>query len=51
MKAWEEGTEFKSAVIHDGEIMQHLDSSEIESVFNLDYALRWVDESFKRIFG
>jgi hypothetical protein len=28
-----------------------LDSNEIESVFNLDHALRWVDESFKRIFG
>ena len=51
MKAWEEGTEFKAALIHDPEIMGHLDSSEIESVFNLDHALRWVDESFKRIFG
>ncbi len=51
MRAWKEGTEFKSAIIHDDGIMQHLDSNEIESVFNLDYALRWVDESFKRIFG
>ncbi len=51
MKAWEEGTEFKAALIHDPEIMGHLDSNEIESVFNLDHALRWVDESFKRIFG
>ena len=51
MKAWEEGTEFKSALIQDPEIMQHLDSDEIESVFNLDHALRWVDESFDRIFG
>jgi len=51
MKAWEEGTEFKSAIIDDSGIMQYLDSNEIESVFNLDYALRWVDESFNRIFG
>ncbi len=51
MRAWEEGIEFKTALIHDIGVMQHLDSNEIESIFNLDYALRWVNKSFERVFG
>ncbi len=51
MKAWEEGLEFKTALIHDIGVMQHLDSNEIESIFNLDHALRWVNASFARVFG
>jgi adenylosuccinate lyase len=51
MRAWEEGLEFKTALIHDIGVMQHLDSNEIESIFNLDHALRWVNASFERVFG
>ena len=51
MKAWEGGIDFKTALIHDSEIMQHLDLNEIDSIFDLDHAIRWVDESFSRIFG
>lgn len=51
MKAWDEGLEFKTALIHDIGVMQHLDSNEIEAIFNLDHALRWVNASFARVFG
>jgi adenylosuccinate lyase len=50
MKAWEEGREFKDVLFEDTELLGHLTDAEIEAAFDLDHALRWVDDIFERIF-
>ena len=45
MKAWETGLKFKDALFEDPEVMEILSREEIESAFNLDHSLRWVDET------
>ncbi|MEI6134972.1 MAG: adenylosuccinate lyase [Desulfomonile sp.] len=51
MKAWETGLKFKDALFEDPEVMEILSREEIESAFNLDHSLRWVDETFERVFN
>jgi adenylosuccinate lyase len=51
MKAWETGLKFKDALFADPEVMEILSREEIESAFNLDHSLRWVDETFERVFN
>jgi adenylosuccinate lyase len=51
MKAWEEGSDFKEAVLGDSEILTHMTSEEIDAAFDLNHALRWVDAIFDRVFS
>lgn len=51
MNAWENGLEFKEALLSDNELTEILTRQEIESSFDLKNALRWTDSIFKRVFG
>ena len=51
MRVWSEGTDFKSLVLQDEEILNYLSRSEIETSFDLDHQLRHVDAVFERVFG
>jgi len=50
MRAWEEHKEFKDVLYEDSELLGHLTHDEIESAFDLEHAVRWVDRIFERIF-
>jgi len=51
MKAWEENKDFKTLLLEDRELMEHLSPEEIETAFDADHALRWVDAIFERVFN
>ncbi|AFM24161.1 adenylosuccinate lyase [Desulfomonile tiedjei] len=51
MRAWEEKTPFMEELLKDTELLEYLTPSEIESAFDVDHALRWVDAIFGRVFS
>ena len=51
MKSYEEGIDFKSALLADSELQKHMSPEEIAASFSLDYYLRQVDAIFERVFG
>jgi adenylosuccinate lyase len=51
MKSYEEGIDFKSALLADAELQKHMSPEEIAASFSLDYYLRHVDAIFERVFG
>ncbi|MEW6529407.1 MAG: adenylosuccinate lyase [Thermodesulfobacteriota bacterium] len=51
MKAWEGKGEFKDALLGDSDLRGYLSAEEIEGVFDVRHALRWVDESYARVFS
>ena len=52
MKAWEEGADFKETLLEDPEILKQLAVAEIESAFDVEDALRWVDAEHRyRVFS
>jgi adenylosuccinate lyase len=51
MNAWENGLNFKDALLADPELSEILTKDEIESAFDMDHALRWVDATFNRVFN
>ena len=50
MKVWETGQEFKDLIMEDQEIGEHLDKTEIEEIFDLDYHVKHVNDIFERVF-
>jgi adenylosuccinate lyase len=50
LKAWDEGSDLKSAVLNDKEIRAHLSEDQIARVFSFDTYLRNVDKIFARVF-
>lgn len=50
MIAWEEKLNFKDVLLKDAELLKILTPEEIESSFDVEHALRWVDEIFNRVF-
>jgi adenylosuccinate lyase len=50
LKAWDEGSDLKSAVLTDKDIRALLSEDEIARVFSLDTYLRNVDKIFARVF-
>jgi adenylosuccinate lyase len=50
LKAWDEGSELKAAVLDDKEIRAHLSEEQIARAFALDTYLRNVDKIFARVF-
>ncbi|HEX8476101.1 MAG TPA: adenylosuccinate lyase [Pyrinomonadaceae bacterium] len=50
MKTWDEGGDFRTRVLADTDIRQHLPAEAVERVFSLDTYLRNVDAVFARVF-
>jgi adenylosuccinate lyase len=48
MKVWEDGADFREALLSDGEIRSHLTEEELDNCLRLDHHLRFVDELFER---
>jgi adenylosuccinate lyase len=51
MRVWDQGVDFRTAVLADTEIVEKLPSSVLEGVFDLGVQLRNVDKIFRRVFG
>jgi adenylosuccinate lyase len=51
MRFFEEGTDFKRALLGDAELLQIMPPADIEACFTPDYHLRHVDAVFQRVFG
>jgi len=51
MKTYEEGIDFKSALLADAELRRQMSAEEISALFSADYHLRHVDHIFERVFG
>jgi adenylosuccinate lyase len=51
MKFFEQGVDFKTALLADAVLLAKLSREEVEACFSPDYHLRAVDEIFQRVFG
>jgi adenylosuccinate lyase len=51
LKVWDEDRDFKTLLLEDPEIREHLSRDDIEAVFNYKYHLKHVDDIFERVFG
>ena len=51
MRVWDEGMDFRDAVIADKEIVEKLPRAVLDGVFDLAVQLRNVDKIFRRVFG
>ncbi|HYR56419.1 MAG TPA: adenylosuccinate lyase [Myxococcaceae bacterium] len=51
MKTYEEGIDFKSALLADAELRRQMSADEISALFSAEYHLRHVDHIFERAFG
>ncbi|MEW6267044.1 MAG: adenylosuccinate lyase [Thermodesulfobacteriota bacterium] len=50
MRVWQDGLDFKTLLLEDEEIRRFLTAREIESLFDLRYHLKHVDDIFDRVF-
>jgi adenylosuccinate lyase len=51
MRTYDEGVDFKTALLSDPELTRVLSGEDVEACFSPDYHLRHVDEIFQRVFG
>ncbi|MGO8969553.1 MAG: adenylosuccinate lyase [Myxococcaceae bacterium] len=51
MRTYEEGVDFKTALLADPELTRVLSRQDVEACFSPEYHLRHVDEIFQRVFG
>ena len=51
MRFFQEGVDFKTALLADAELGRTLSPAEVEACFSTDYHLRHEDEVFRRVFG
>ena len=51
MPVWEEGKDFKTLLLADSGVREHLSEEEIKNAFDLKVHLRHVDTLFTRVFG
>jgi adenylosuccinate lyase len=51
IKSYEEGIDFKSALLADADLRKQITPEEISALFSLDYYLRYIDHVFERVFG
>ncbi len=51
MRMYEEGVDFKTALLGDAELLQKMTPEEVAACFSTDYHLRHVDQIFTRVFG
>jgi adenylosuccinate lyase len=50
LKVWEGNKEFKTLLLEDQDIREHLTEGDIEEIFDLNYHLKHVEEIFARVF-
>ena len=50
MKVWDAGKDFKTLLMEDEEIREHLTEQDMEEIFNVDYHLKHVEDIFERVF-
>ncbi len=48
MKVWEDGADFRDALLSDADVAAHITERELDDCFDLDHHLRFVDEIFRR---
>ena len=51
MRFYEQGTDFKTALLGDADLLAVMPAADIESCFTTGYHLRHVDQIFERVFG
>ncbi len=51
LKVWDTGQEFKSLLLGDPDVCEHLREEDIEELFSVEHHLKHVDEIFDRVFG
>ena len=51
MAVWKEGGQLQDSLQRDPEVTAHLNSAELEAIFDLQYHLKHVDDIFNRVFG
>ena len=49
MRCWEENKNFKHLIEEDKQIAKYLKKGDIDSIFELQYYLRWIDDILRRI--
>jgi adenylosuccinate lyase len=49
MKSWKERVSFLGLLLKDPDVSRHLTKSELKSIFDYNYFLRYVDEVFQRV--
>ncbi|GAH58329.1 unnamed protein product, partial [marine sediment metagenome] len=49
MKCWQENADFRHLVKHNSEIGKYLKEKELDSIFDLQYYLGWIDHIFQRL--
>ncbi len=50
LKVWDSDRDFKTLLLEDNEIREHLTEDELEEIFNIDYHLKHVEDIFERVF-
>jgi adenylosuccinate lyase len=50
-KVWDEGADFLSLLVADGEVADHLDQDALRALFDLGVHTAHVDTIFARVFG
>jgi adenylosuccinate lyase len=50
LKVWDTDRDFKTLLLEDDEIREHLTEDELEEIFNIDYHLKHVEDIFERVF-
>jgi adenylosuccinate lyase len=51
MKFFEQGTDFRTALLGDAELLKTMSAADIAACFTPDYHLRHIDDIFSRVFG
>ncbi len=50
MKAWEEKTSFHEVLAQDPDVIGAIGEDSLAEAFSLEHSLRWVDQTFERVF-
>ena len=51
LKVWDTGQDFKTLLLADPDVRNHLSQADIEELFSMDRHLQHVDDIFDRVFG
>ncbi len=51
MRVWDEKADFRTLILSDEDIRNHLSEAEVEACFNYREKLKYVDTVFERVFG
>ncbi len=51
MRVWKEKQDFKTLIVNDKKILDHMSRKKIEEIFDLNYHLKYISAIFNRVFG